>query len=147
MRLRAELDRLTDKERPQAAAAASTAATSTAAAPGASERLQAIDARIDQLRRSLESAVVVEPPAEDVDVVRLRATVAVRALPGGEVTRYRIVGVDEADAERGRISWVSPIARALLSAHPGDQVRIDLPAGGKELEILDVVYERGGSSD
>ena len=57
------------------------------------------------------------------------------------MTRYRIVGVDEADPERGWISWVSPIARALLSAQTGDRVRLTLPAGEKELEIVDVTYD------
>jgi transcription elongation factor GreB len=138
-RLRAELGRLMDTERPQAAAAASRAATP--ATSGSSERLQAIDARIDQLRSSLESAVVVPPPRGDVDSVRFGATVSVRTGPGDALTRYRIVGVDEADAERGWISWVSPIASALLSAQVGDQVRLVLPAGERALTIVDVAYD------
>jgi transcription elongation factor GreB len=99
------------------------------------------DERIHELRRILESAVIVDLPPEDVDVVRFGATVAVRSLPGGETARYRIVGVDEADVARGWISWVSPVAKALLSATVGDRVRAALPAGDKELEILEVTYE------
>lgn len=141
-RLREDLDRLVDKERPQAAAASALAtAGGTAAGAGAADRLQAIDARIDHLRRSLESAVVVNPPKGDEDVVRFGATVSVRTGPSTEITRYRIVGVDEADPERGWISWVSPIARALLAAQAGDRVRLTLPSGEKELEIVDVAYD------
>jgi transcription elongation factor GreB len=132
-RLRAELDRLVGADRPAAVAAA--------ADPRTSEQVRALDERIDHLRRSLESAVVVDPPASDVDAVRFGATVSVRGGPGSEVTRYRIVGVDETDVERGWISWVSPIARALISGRVGDRVRIALPSGERELEIVDVDYD------
>ena len=138
-RLRAELDRLVDHERPEAVAGA--AAPRAAAAPGADDRLQALDERIHQLRRSLESAVVVNPPAGDTDTVRFGASVCVRGEPDGEIARYRIVGVDEVDVERGWISWVSPIAKALLAARVGDHVPVALPSGEKVLEIVDVAYE------
>jgi len=115
-RFRAELDALVAQERP------------------GSERIQ-------ELTRILESAVVVDPPSEPIDVVRFGATVTVRTLPDGEPARYRIVGVDEADVARGWISWVSPVAKALLSAGAGDRVRAVLPSGEKELEILDVNYD------
>ena len=74
-------------------------------------------------------------------VVRFGATVSVRTLPDGATARYRIVGVDETDVARGWISWVSPVAKALLSAAVGDRVRTTLPSGEKELQILDVAYE------
>jgi transcription elongation factor GreB len=89
----------------------------------------------------LETAVILGPPSEDTDVVRFGATVAVRNLPDGETVRYRIVGVDETDVARGWISWVSPVAKALLSAAVGDRVRAVLPSGERDLEILDVTYE------
>jgi len=116
-RLKAELDALVERERPD------------------------LSARIHELTRSLESAVVVVPPSGEIDVVRFGATVSVRALPGGETARYRIVGVDETDVARGWISWLSPVAKALLSAAVGDRVRAALPSGEKEMEILDVAYE------
>jgi transcription elongation factor GreB len=100
------------------------------------------DERIQDLKRILDTAVVVGPPGEDVDVVRFGATVSVRSLPDGETARYRIVGVDETDVARGWISWVTPVAKALLSAEVGDVVRVSIPSGKKELEILDVGYER-----
>lgn len=132
-RLRAELDALVERERPALAAAE--------ADPAASTRLQAMDERIHELTRSLESAVVVGPPSGETDVVRFGATVSVRALPDGGTARYRIVGVDETDVARGWISWVSPVAKALLSAAVGDRVRATLPSGEKEMEILGVAYE------
>jgi transcription elongation factor GreB len=94
--------------------------------------------RSEEIRRVLESAVVVEPPGDETDVVRFGATVRVRSLPGGEEARYRIVGIDETDVTRGFISWISPVAKALLTRSVGDRVRVVLPAGEKELEILDV---------
>ena len=96
--------------------------------------------RIRELTRILDSVIVLEPPTEDLDIVRFGATVSVRRS-NGETVRYRIVGVDETDIARGHISWVSPIAMALLSAEVGDRVRAKLPSGERELEILDVSYE------
>jgi transcription elongation factor GreB len=110
-------------------------------APG--EQADALNERIHELKRALESAVVVPPPSGDVDVVRFGATVSVRTLPDGDTVRYRIVGVDETDVARGWISWVSPIAKALLAAGVGDRVRAALPSGERELEILEIVYETG----
>ena len=111
-----------------------------------SEKKKALNERIHELTRALESAVVVPPPSGDVDVVRFGATVSVRTLPDGDTVRYRIVGVDETDVARGWISWVSPIAKALLAAGVGDRVRAVLPSGERELEILDIVYESAGPS-
>jgi len=149
-RLRQELDRLTDVERPAAASTGSAAtgasASSTAHAAASSDRLQAIDARIEHLRRSLETAVVVAPPKGDVDVVRFGAVVDVRVQPDGERARYRIVGIDEADAERGWISWVSPIAKALLGKRAGDVALVTLPAGERVLELMSIGYEEPSSS-
>ncbi len=85
--------------------------------------------------------MIVGPPSEDVDVVRFGATVTIRSLPDGKTARYRIVGVDEPDVARGQISWVSPIAKALLSATVGDRVRVSVPSGERALEVLDVTYE------
>jgi transcription elongation factor GreB len=103
-------------------------------------RSPTVDERIHQLTRCLESAVVVEPPSDDLDVVRFGATVSIRTLPDGPTVRYRIVGVDETDVARGWISWVSPVAKALISASVGDRVRAALPSGEVELEILEVMY-------
>ncbi len=131
-RLRAELDRLTQEERPRAAAIPDPL--------DAKRQLQVLDQRILHLQQSLRSAEVVPAPAGPVDQVRFGATVTVREREGGEAC-YRIVGMDETDLDRGWVSWRSPIARALLNRRPGDRIRFQLPSGEEELEILSVHYE------
>jgi transcription elongation factor GreB len=132
-RLRVQLDTLVERELPALAAARTD--------PEATARLEGLQERILELRRILASAVIVGPPSDDLDVVRFGARVVVRSLPDGETARYRIVGVDETDVARGWISWISPVAKALLSATVGDHVRAALPSGEREFEILDVTYE------
>ncbi|MBI3852295.1 MAG: GreA/GreB family elongation factor [Verrucomicrobia bacterium] len=131
-RLREELDRLVNLERPQISA--------TSEDPDAKRRLQMLDQRILHLQQSLESAVVVNPPEVPEDRIRFGATVTVRERNGNE-SRYRIVGVDETDIDRGWVSWLSPIAKALLNARRGQRVRFKLPSGETELEIVDMAYE------
>ena len=80
------------------------------------------------------------PPAPPHDQVRFGATVTVRE-PDGEESRYRIVGADETDIDRGWVSWLSPIAKALLNARLGERVRLRLPGGERELEITGITYE------
>lgn len=104
------------------------------------KRLREIDRRIRFLSKRLESAVVVDPEArEETDRVYFGATVTVADASGAESV-YSIVGIDEADPSRGRISWISPLARALLKAEIGDSVRFQSPGGWRELEIVDVRY-------
>jgi transcription elongation factor GreB len=137
-KLRDELSRLARTERP---ALALRAANDD---PDFKRQLRALDQRISQLELSLQSAVVVPPPSDAQDVVKFGATVTVREQ-NGEVSRYRIVGADEADVDLGWVSWVSPVARALLNARVGDSVRLDLPVGVEELVILKVCYEDDSS--
>ena len=104
------------------------------------KRLREIDRRIRLLSKRLEIAEVVNPSArEDTDQVFFGATVTVCDETGTERT-VSIVGVDEADAGRGRISWVSPMARALLRARSGDAVRLATPTGLRVLAIVEVRY-------
>ncbi len=77
------------------------------------------------------------PPGVRDQRVRFGATVTVREPDGGE-SSYRIVGVDETDLDRGWVSWLSPIAKALLNAEPGQRVRLKLPGGDVELEVTGV---------
>lgn len=93
-----------------------------------------------QLQQSLATAVVTPPPAPPWEQVRFGATVTVRDA-AGEPTRYRIVGVDEVDLDRDWVSWLSPIARALLNARLGQRVRFRFPAGETELQITGITYE------
>ena len=130
--LREELERLLQVERPKFAALTEDS--------DAKRRLAMLDQRIQHLRQTLHTAVVVPPPAAPWEQVRFGATVAVRS-GSGEQESYRIVGVDEIDLDRGWVSWISPIARALLNARPGQRVRFKFPAGEKELEIVGISYE------
>lgn len=130
-RLRAELDNLVAVERPKIAASG---------ADRARGKLQALDQRIQYLDQSLQAAVIVNPPVGPEDRIRFGATVTVRER-SGEESRYRIVGVDETDVDRGWVSWLSPTAKALLNARLGERVRVRLPGGEKELEITGIRYE------
>jgi transcription elongation factor GreB len=105
------------------------------------KRLREIDRRIRYLTKRIESAVVVDPSAqENVEQIFFGATVTLCDPDGDEVT-YQIVGVDEADAARGLISWVSPLARALIKAREGDTVRFQSPAGLRELDVVEIRYQ------
>lgn len=108
--------------------------------PEARRALQGLDHRIRHLQETLRTAEVTVPSVEETDVVRFGATVTVRDDRGVE-TGYRIVGLDETDLDRGAVSWLSPIARALMHARKGDRVQVKTPRGQSELEILAVTYE------
>ena len=90
--------------------------------------------------QSLRAAEIVLPPPTPWEVVRFGATVTVRDSYKVE-TRYRIVGVDEADAARGWVSWQSPIARALLHTRLSESVTFKFPSGESRLTIADIRYE------
>jgi transcription elongation factor GreB len=132
-RLRAEIARMLDSERPRLAAAPPDDIE-------AKHALQLLDQRIRYLQESLRTAEIVALTPGPTDVVRFGATVTVRE-PDGSATRYRIVGVDETDLERNWVSWLSPIARALLNARLGDRVTLKAPRGAKELEITGIEFE------
>jgi len=109
---------------------------------GPNAEQQAQRERIQYLKQSLESAEIVHPPATGVaDKVRFGATVKVKEKSGQE-SQYRIVGVDETDIDRGWVSWLSPVAKALLNKRAGDRVVLRLPDQVEELEILSVDYDR-----
>jgi len=104
------------------------------------KRLREVDRRIRFLAKRLELAEVVDPARrEATDQVFFGATVTVADANGQEAT-YAIVGIDEADAGRGRIAWNSPMARALLKAREGDTVSVQTPEGRREVEIVEVRY-------
>jgi transcription elongation factor GreB len=91
------------------------------------------------LDERIASAVLVETPEQPCHEVRFGAAVTVRGEDGGE-RRYTIVGVDEADASRGRIAFVSPVARALLGRQVGEDATVLTPRGSEELEVISVDY-------
>jgi len=109
-----------------------------ARSPDQAERLAALSRRRAELEQRIASAERVAPPDPSCDTVRFGASVSLEGASG--VRRYRIVGVDEADAARGDIAFVSPLARTLLGRTVGDRVRLRAPRGDEELEILAVDY-------
>ena len=105
------------------------------------KRLREIDRRIRFLNKRLENAQVVDPTLQgDNDQIFFGATVTLSWDDGDEETLYSIVGIDEADATRGRISWISPLARALIKSREGDRIRFQTPAGVREIDVLEVRY-------
>ncbi|MGE5665615.1 MAG: transcription elongation factor GreB [Betaproteobacteria bacterium] len=104
------------------------------------KRLREIDRRIRFLTRRLDRSEVVDPAGrEATDQIFFGATV-LYANQRGEERRIRIVGIDEVDPARGDVSWISPVARALLKAREGDVVKLPTPGGVEVLEILEVRY-------
>ena len=143
--LRTELFALMDEERPRIVEIVHWAASNGDRSENGDylygkKRLREIDRRIRFLTRRLEIAEVVEPALHfGGDQVFFGATVTYTDEAGRETT-VTIRGVDEADSAQGQISWISPVARALLKARVGDVVRLVVPGGAQELEVLDVQY-------
>jgi len=111
------------------------------------KRLREIDRRLRFLIKRIESAEVVDPARQkNRDRVFFGATVTYVGAGGGsddEESTLRIVGIDEASAARGEVSWVSPIARALMKAEEGDVVALRTPNGAKRIEVVKIAYEEG----
>lgn len=104
------------------------------------KRMRELDKRIRFLSKRLDTAVVVDPAAQqNLDQVFFGATVTIFNEDGAEV-RYQIVGIDEANVANGKISWISPLARALLKAREGDLVKFQSPVGWREVEVLAISY-------
>ena len=144
-RLKNELEHLVKRERPQVVEVVAWAASNGDRSENGDyiygkRRLREIDRRIRFLTKRLDVAEVVDPLRQGRnDQIFFGASVTVADSDGSENT-YAIVGVDEADASRGRISWISPLARALIKAREGDSVRFQSPAGVREIDILEVLY-------
>jgi transcription elongation factor GreB len=145
-RMRDELTFLVKTERPAVTNVVSWAASNGDRSENADyqygkKRLREIDRRIRYLNKRLEDAEVVDPSTrEETDQVFFAATVLYADAKGVRAT-VRIVGLDETDLGRGYISWISPVARALIKAREGDTVSLVTPGGREELEILEVRYE------
>ena len=143
-RLEAELRQLVEVERPEVVRTVTWAASNGDRSENGDylygkKRLREIDRRVRFLIKRLESAEVVDNAGRDGEQVFFGARVRVRCADGGERS-VTIVGADEVDPARGRNSWQSPIAKALLKARDGDVVRLETPGGAEQLEILDVQY-------
>ena len=104
------------------------------------KRLREIDRRIRFLNQRLEFAHVLDPSTrESTNQVFFGATITYQNSQNEQRT-IRIVGVDEVDVEHGDVSWISPIAKALLKKSIGDEITLETPDGLETLEILDVQY-------
>jgi len=144
--LRGELDELVKRERPKLVEVVAWAASNGDRSENGDyiygkKRLREIDRRIRFLIKRIETAEVVDLAEQHgVEQVFFGATVSIADVDGGDEQTWQIVGVDEADAAAGRISWISPLARALLKAREGDVVRFMSPAGVREVEVLEIRY-------
>lgn len=145
-RLKSELLHLLDVERPEVVRIVSWAASNGDRSENGDylygkKRLREIDRRIRFLTKRLDLAEVVDPSLQrGNDQIFFGATVTYLQSDGVERT-IQIVGVDEVDPLRGLISWISPVARALIKAREGESVSLRAPSGPLELEILAVSYE------
>jgi transcription elongation factor GreB len=148
-RLRDELLQLIDEARPEVVRLVSWAASNGDRSENGDyiygkRRLREIDRRIRFLTKRLDLAEVVDASKqENVDQVFFGATVEY-GTEDGEAHTVTIVGVDEVDLDRGYVSWISPIARALLKARIGDTVTLITPAGPTQIDVLDVRYPAAG---
>jgi transcription elongation factor GreB len=144
-RLRAELLQLIDDERPKMVETVSWAAKNGDRSENGDylygkKRLREIDRRIRFLTKRLEIAEVTDPSVHHgSDQVFFGATVTYADGAGRERT-ITILGIDEADSAQAQVSWISPIARALLKAREGDVVKLVTPLGAEEIEVLAVRY-------
>ena len=145
-RLKKELTQLLRSERPDLVKVISWAASNGDRSENGDyiygkKRLREIDRRIYYLTKRLDTALVVDPAQrDDTEEIFFGATVTY-ATRSGEQRTVSIVGFDEVDTARGRVSWISPVAKALLRKHAGDRVRLATPGGVEELEVIDVRYE------
>jgi len=146
-RLRAELMQLIDHERPQVVDVVSWAASNGDRSENGDyiygkKRLREIDRRIRFLTKRLDIAEVADPSLHHgSDQIFFGATVTY-ANARGEPRTITIKGIDESDSLAGEVSWVAPIARALLKARQGDEVRLATPAGVETIEVLAVQYPK-----
>ena len=144
-RLKAELRALVENERPEIIKTVSWAAANGDRSENADylygkKRLREIERRIRFLMKRLEAAEVVDPRDQDQERAFFGATVIYSDASGQKHT-ISIVGTDEVDPARGRVSWVSPVARALLKAREGDAVTLMTPGGDEQLKVLGIRYE------
>jgi transcription elongation factor GreB len=143
-RMKAELKQLLDVERPEVVSIVHWAASNGDRSENGDyiygkKRLREIDRRIRFLIKRLEIAEVVDFRGQEQDQVFFGATVSVRDAAGA-TRSVSIVGMDEVDPARGRVSWISHIAKALLKARVGDSVLLRSPSGTEELEVEEIRY-------
>lgn len=146
--LQSELLQLIDQERPRVVEIVSWAASNGDRSENGDylygkKRLREIDRRIRFLTRRLEIAVVADPALHHGSEQIFFGATVTYAYPNGLQHTVTIKGTDETDNLKAEVSWVSPIAQALLKAHVGDEVRIHTPQGHDWIEVLEVRYPQG----
>ncbi len=144
--LKVELQRLKAVERPKVIRAIEEARghgdlSENAEYDAAKQKQGILEARIAQLEHKIASAQVIDPASIRDDKVAFGATVTVLNLDTDDERTYMIVGEDEADLKTGKISILSPMARALIGKREKDVVEFDAPGGRRELEIIKLVYK------
>ena len=144
--LRTELHRLKTVDRPATIAAIAEARShgdlsENAEYDAAKERQGFIEGRIADVEFKLSNIQIIDPKLLDTDGRCVFGATVKLEESGGEAVTYQIVGDDEADIKRGKISISSPIARALIGKYAGDVVDVQTPGGIRQYEILDVRYE------
>jgi transcription elongation factor GreB len=142
-RIKRELHELNSREHPRLAARVSMAIRQEKGIPKEElgkerRRLREIERRIEYLTLMFNKLEVVDPNKQNPDQVLFGAKVTVEVC--GEQQCYRIVGIDESDPSSGRISWISPLARALLSKKLGETAQLDLPGGTRTYNIKKIEY-------
>jgi transcription elongation factor GreB len=143
-RLKAELKRLLTIDRPELVKVVQWAASNGDRSENGDylygkRKLREYDRRIRFLTKRIESFEIVDPSQVKADKVLFGATITVENEEGAKKT-YQIVGIDETDPNAGKVSWISPIARALMNARVGDVVTLRTPGGDKDLEVLKIEY-------
>jgi transcription elongation factor GreB len=105
------------------------------------KRLRQIDSRLRFLMQRMDAAIIVDPVSQEgLEKVFFGAWVRLYSITKDTEHRYRIVGQDELEPSKGWISWVSPLAKAMLGKGVGDIVRVETPAGQEELEVQEIQY-------
>ena len=146
-KLREELQRLKTIERPKVVAAIAEARShgdlsENAEYDAAKERQGFLEGRIKDLEGKLSNAQIIDPALLDADGrCVFGATVDLEDQESGDAVTYQIVGEDEADIKQGKLSFGSPMARALIGKYAGDIAQVQAPGGMREYEIIDVRYE------
>ncbi len=141
--LKRELDHLKTVERPQNIKAIETARahgdlSENAEFHAAKERQAFIEGRVNELGYKLNNAEIIEPNKLPKDQVLFGSTVVLENIDTEETVAYQIVGVDESNVEKGRISTSSPLGKALLGKSPGDEVSINAPGGKRVYELIEI---------
>jgi len=142
--LKKELEHLKKVERPENIKAIEVARahgdlSENAEYDAAKERKAFLDGRIGELSYKLGSAEIIDTDSLPTDRVVFASTVLLENIESGENTQYQLVGPEESDVDKGRISVISPLGRAIIGKEPGDEVILQAPSGKKVFELVEII--------